>query len=86
MDSDDIASIMSQAVGRFLSEDEGVIIHNKEQGYVVYRDSESNEIRLSEDSDYLKAEHGTLVWMHHTNSQAPEPKDGEIFIDDIKAH
>jgi len=86
MESDDIASIMSQAVGRFLSEDEGIIIHHKEQGYIVYRDSESNEIRLSADSDYLKAEHGTLVWMHHANSQAPDPKDDEIFLNDITEH
>lgn len=87
MDSDDIASIMSQAVGRFLSPDEGIIIHHKEKGYAVYRDSQSNEVRLTNETpDYLKAEHGTLIWIHYADSEAPDPKDGEIFIDDIKAH
>lgn len=65
-----------------LKDDEGVVIHHDDKGYVVFKNSVQETISIMGDDDYLEMEHGTLIWMHYEDGggKAPEPEFDEIVI------
>lgn len=73
-------TLIVHALAALLKPDEGVILHHEGNGYVLFRNSEEEQIQLVEGEDFLKEAHGTLIWMHYKGSNAPEPEDGEQVL------
>jgi len=72
--------ILVVSVVQLLKQDEGIVIHHNDKAYVVYNNSEDQTLKIMEDEDYLKIEHGRLLWMHYEGSTAPKPGfDEEVF-------
>ena len=79
-DQDNLGIVLFvKALASLLKDDEGVIIHQDEKAYAVFKNSVEGTISVIEDDDYLEIEDGTLMWMHYDGSAAPEPG----FNDDI---
>ena len=66
-------ALFAQAMVYLLKDDEGIIVHNNEKGYIIWSNSEEMTISIAQDDEYLKQPQGQLIWMHYDGSKAPEP-------------
>ncbi len=77
--------ILVISVVQLLKEDEGIVIHHNEKAYLVYNNSKEMALKIMEDDDYLKVEHGRLIWMHYDGSTAPEPEFSEEVLGEAES-
>jgi len=71
-----------KTISALLKDDEGVVIHHDDKGYVVFKNSVQGTISIMGDEDYLEMEHGTLIWMHYEDGggEAPEPEFDDLIV------
>jgi len=60
VDNDFMVIYIKALAGR-LDEDQGVIVHHNETGFVVYKNTVNKTMGIQEDIRFLKYPHGTLV-------------------------
>jgi len=72
-----------QALGYMFEENEGIIIHLDDKGYVVWKNPENETIEVMADDEYLQFESGRRTWIHYEGSTAPLPEECDEFLGDM---
>ena len=81
-DTEFLTAIIVKALVQILKPDEGIVIHQDDEAFIVYWDSADKQLKVMQDDEYEEIEHGRLIWMHYEGSQAPEPGfDEKIYCD-----
>jgi hypothetical protein len=61
MDKDLSELLYIKALAARLGDDQGVIIHHDDQGYIVYKNIKNKTLGIQEDERFLRYPHGQLV-------------------------
>ena len=78
-DENEIAqTVMVSALAQILKGNEGIIIHQDGEGFIVYRNSVDKTITIIGDDDYLQLEHGKIIEMKYEDMRKDKNKgEGE---------
>jgi len=64
-------ALFVQSLGYLLEDNEGVIVHFNDSGFVVWKNPINQTIEVMVDDEYLKFEAGRRTWIHYDGSTAP---------------